>query len=82
MSRPGVGADGEGSLGIVFHVMVGSVGMWWGWLDCHGVNWHVVGSARMSHGGSCAAPATWLSQGSVSKFAEGKLIQRMNLLIY
>lgn len=77
-----MGADGEGSLGVVLHVMVGLVGLSWGQLGCDGLSWDVVGSARMSHGGSCAAPATWLSQGSVSKFAEGKLIQRMNLLIY
>lgn len=66
----------EGSLGVVLHVMVGSVGMWWGWLGCHGVGWDVVGLVGMSPGGSCAAPATWLSQGSVSKFAEGKLMCR------
>lgn len=73
MATPG---PGEGSLGVVLCAMVGSAGF--------GVSWIwgqlALGSARcgvssaMSHGGSCAAPATWLSQGSVGKFAEGKLM--------
>lgn len=31
----------EGSLGVVLHVMVGSVGMSWRWLGCGGVGWDV-----------------------------------------
>lgn len=73
---------GEGSLGAVLHGMVGSAGMCWGQLGCAGVSWDVVESAGMSHGGSCATPAIWLSQGSVSKFAEGKLMERTILLFY
>lgn len=37
----------EGSLGVVLHAMVGSVGMWWGQLGCGGVGWVVMEVAGM-----------------------------------